>query len=167
MMGVAETSSKATRSPVDVLTDDGADFTVHEHEPIRSAADIRERTDMPVERSVKTLGFSLGDGRLVLAAIPGPARIKYGRLAEAVGVPRKDLRAADPGTLAAIGMEPGGVSPICPEASVTVVLDSTVPSMGRIFCGSGRPDRSVEVDTADIVRLAGHLVVADIADDVA
>jgi prolyl-tRNA editing enzyme YbaK/EbsC (Cys-tRNA(Pro) deacylase)/predicted O-methyltransferase YrrM len=151
-------------SPVRVLDERGVAYVLHEHEPIRSAADIRDRTDMPVERSVKTIAFAVGDDRLVLAAIPGPARIRYGNLAAALGVSRGQLRPADPRALSALGMQPGGVAPICRADAVTVVLDSAVPSMGRVFCGSGRPDRSLELDAADLARLAGDLVVADIAD---
>ena len=151
-------------SPADLLAAHGVDFTVHTHEQIRTADDIRERTDLDIEHSVKTMAFSIAPDRLVLAGIPGPARIKYGRLAAALGVPRKQLRPAGQEALTALGMAPGGVSPVCRAETVTVVLDSAVPDMGLVYCGSGRPDQSLRLEAADLVRIAGNVVVADVAE---
>ncbi|GAA1010994.1 YbaK domain-containing protein [Streptomyces sp. F-3] len=148
---------------VQPLRDAGVDFTVHEHPVIRTAEDIRSRTDFPVERSVKVMAFTAEGGRVLLAAVPGPARLQYGRLAAAVGVRRSSLEPAGADVLAALDMEPGGVSPLCTRPDVTVVLDSAVPDMGRVFCGSGRADRTLELEAADILRMAHHPVVAGIA----
>jgi len=52
---------------------------------------------------------------------------------------------------------------VCADPGVTVVFDSAVPAMGRVFCGSGRADHTLEVDAADLVRVAPNAVVADIA----
>jgi len=159
---VKDLTSQPAPSPVDVLTASGIQFTLHRHAHVRSTDDIRERTNLSIERSVKTIAFSVGPDWLVLAAVPGPARIRYGQLATAIGVQRTALRPAQPAMLSAVGMEPGGVSPICTDAKVTVVLDTTVPQLGLVYCGSGQPDSTIELDTGDLVRLVPNLVVADI-----
>lgn len=159
-----EAVSSAEGSPLDVLAARGVPFTLHEHPDIRVASDIREHTTMPIERSVKTLAFSVENDRLVLAAIPGLARISFGRFASALGVARSKLRPAGGEMLSEIGMRAGGVSPICARPDVTVVIDSAVPPMGQVFCGSGRSDRSVELDSGSLVHLSTSPVVADIAD---
>ncbi|GAA0927646.1 YbaK/EbsC family protein [Streptomyces thermoalcalitolerans] len=145
------------------LRDAGVDFVVHEHPVIRTAEDIRSRTDFSVERSVKVMAFTAEAGRVVLAAVPGPARLQYGRLAATVGVRRSSLKPAGADVLEALGMEPGGVSPLCTKPDVTVVLDSAIPDMGRVFCGSGRADCTLELEAADILRMAHNPVVAGIA----
>lgn len=157
-----ELASQPVPSPVDVLIAFGVQFTLHRHAHVRSTDDIRERTNLSTERSVKTIAFSVGPDSLLLAAVPGPARVKYGQLAAAIGVQRAALRPAQPAMLSAVGMEPGGVSPICNDAKVTVVLDTTVLQLGLAYCGSGQPDSTVELDTGDLVRLIPNLVVADI-----
>jgi Cys-tRNA(Pro)/Cys-tRNA(Cys) deacylase len=60
-------------------------------------------------------------------------------------------------------MERGGVSPICTGPGVTVVFDSRVPKMGRVLCGSGRSDCTVEAEASDIIRIAANILIADIA----
>lgn len=148
---------------VETLSAAGVDFTVHQHAEIRTSADIRSRTQFSIERSVKVLAFNVDADRVVLAAIPGPARLQYGRLAAAIDVRRSALRAASPDVLAALEMEPGGVSPICHDPAVTVVLDSAVPRMGRVFCGSGRADCTLELLGSDIARFARNPVISEIA----
>lgn len=147
----------------EMLSVAGVDFTVHQHDEIRTAEDIRSKTWFSIERSVKSLAFTVDTGRVVLAAVPGPARLQYGRLAAAIDVRRSALKPASADILAALKMEPGGVSPICRDPAVTVVLDSAVPQMGRVFCGSGRADCTLELLGADIARFVSNLVVSEIA----
>jgi Cys-tRNA(Pro)/Cys-tRNA(Cys) deacylase len=149
--------------PVDVLSAAGVRFLVHAHPEIRTATDIEALDTFVVERSVKVLAFTVDGNRLVLAAIPGPARLQYGRLAAALGTRRALLKPADPARLAALGMQPGGVSPLCADPAVTIVFDTSIPGMGPVFCGSGSADRTLEVEAAEIVRLAPNAVIAEIA----
>ncbi|MGW5637743.1 aminoacyl-tRNA deacylase [Streptomyces sp. NPDC003832] len=158
------TSSPSTpAAPDDVLRAAGVTFRVHTHPPVRTAEDVRRETGLSVADSVKTLVFT-ADDQVFLVAFPGLARLGYGRLARAVGLPRSRLRPAGEEVLRGLGMEPGGVSPVCSAPGVTVVFDTAVTRMGTVYCGSGRADRSVEVGAADLLRLAGTPLVADVAD---
>lgn len=143
----------------------GAAFNVHQHVEIRTGADIRTRTGFTeenIQNSLKTMAFTVGPDRLVLAVIPGPTRIRYGRLASVLGVPRSALKSADEASLQKLNMERGGVGPICDAPDVTVVFDATVPQMGTVLCGSGHPHCTVEAEAADIMRVPSNPVVADI-----
>lgn len=146
-----------------ILAAAGADFRVHHHPPVRTAEDIRSLTGFSIERSVKVMVFTTDEQQVVLAAFPGQARLRYGQLAAALGVRRKALTPAGTDVLRRMGMEPGGVSPVCADPDVTVVLDSAVPGMGRVFCGSGRADHTLEVAAADLVRLARNPVIYGIS----
>ncbi|MHC5702406.1 aminoacyl-tRNA deacylase [Streptomyces tirandamycinicus] len=144
----------------------GAAYIVHRHEPIRTGEDILAHTAFTQENvvhSVKTLAFSSGSDSIVLASIPGPGRIRYGQLAAAVGVRRSDIRPASPEILQRLGMEPGGVTPLCADPLVTVVFDTAVTTMGRVLCGSGSSDHTLEADLSDIMKAVPQRVVADIA----
>jgi Cys-tRNA(Pro)/Cys-tRNA(Cys) deacylase len=151
-----------TASAVDVLTAAGIPFTLHTHAEIRTEQDILALGRFPMERSVKALAFTAGGGRIVLAAVPGPARVHYGRLATALGVRRAELTGADPEVLARLGMRPGGITPVCVDPEVTVVFDAAVPGLGQVFCGSGRADQTLELGAADLMSVPPESLVAEI-----
>ncbi len=148
-------------SVVEVLTSLRGPHVLHTHPPIRGEADLH-LTALDWTTSVKTLAFVLPDDRLVLVGVPGPAKLAYGAVARALGVPRSALRPAPEARLAALGMEPGGVSPICADPAVTVLFDGAVPPMGRLYCGGGTPELTVELDSSDLVHIAPGALVADI-----
>jgi Cys-tRNA(Pro)/Cys-tRNA(Cys) deacylase len=145
-----------------VLRAAGVDFAVHRHPPIRTHADLEHLMAFPLERSVKTLVFSTPADRVVLVAIPGFARISYGSLARAIGVPRGQLEPAPASVLERLGMEPGGASPICRAEGLTVVFDAVVPEMGTVYTGSGKASYTIEVAADVLVRLVDAPVIAQV-----
>ncbi|WP_343446633.1 YbaK/EbsC family protein [Micromonospora schwarzwaldensis] len=124
------------------------------HRAVRTGDDVAALREFPVERSVKTLAFEGPPDTVVLAVLPGPARLDYRGLAEAVGTARSRLRPADPAVLDALDMEPGGASPLTDADGVITVFDVAVAGMGPVYCGSGRNDRTLQVDGRDLLRLA-------------
>jgi Cys-tRNA(Pro)/Cys-tRNA(Cys) deacylase len=137
----------------------GIPYVLHTHPPIRGEADLH-LTRLDWETSVKTLAFELPDGRLALVAVPGPAKVQYGAIARALGVPRSALRQADEHRVVALGMEPGGVSPICSDPDVIVVVDESVVGMGKVYCGGGTSTTTIEIDADAIAKVAVSPVVA-------
>lgn len=148
-----------TAPVVQTLLDAGIAHVVHTHPPIRGEADLH-LTELDWATSVKTLAFALPDGRTALVCVPGPARVLYGEVARALGVSRSALRPAPEDALFALGMQPGGVSPICADQNVVVLLDESVPGMGMIYCGGGTSTTTVEVAAAAIAQVAAHPLVA-------
>lgn len=139
----------------------GEPYRVHTHPPIRGEGDLH-LTGLDWTRSVKTLAFVLPAGTIALVGVPGPARVGYGALARALGVSRSQLRPAPPDVIAGLGMEPGGVSPVCADAGVTLLLDASVPGMGTVYCGGGNPVTTLELDAGAFARVAVRTVVAPI-----
>lgn len=139
----------------------GEPYRVHTHPPVRGEADLH-LTGLDWATSVKTLAFALPDAGVALVGVPGPARVKYGEVARALGVPRSQLAPASAEALARLGMLPGGVSPVCSDAGVTLLLDASVPAMGTVYCGGGDPETTIELDAAALARLAAHPIVAPI-----
>lgn len=157
-------NDSAPPGPLDVLTALGVPFKLHEHPDVVAAVEVCAALGVPLERTVKTLAFVTPEDRLVLAALPGHARLRYGALARAVGIRRTDLAPARADRLARAGMLPGGVCPVSAEPSATVVFDETVSGLGRVHCGSGRPDSSVEIDAAALMAAVPGAATAPIAD---
>ena len=53
-------------------------------------------------------------------------------------------------------VEVGSVSPIASperEARLEVFFDNRVPTHETVFCGIGRPDRTLEIDLMDLVQI--------------
>ena len=146
------------------LSDAGVSFVVHRHPAARNAEELH-LTGLDVNTSAKTLAFTAGDERIILAAIPGLARLRYPKLAAALGVPRSALRPAGPEVLAHLGMEPGGVAPFSPADNVTLVLERSLLELDRCYCGGGSPTVSVQVNPADLLTCMPGTIVADLCDD--
>lgn len=148
----------------DVLTRAGIPFRLHEHPPARTEAELH-LTGLDIDTSAKTLAFTLPDERFVLAAIPGRARLRYGKLARALGVARAALRPMLADELRQLGMTPGGVTPVCADPRVVRVLDRSLLDHPVLYCGGGTPELTIEIAAADLVRLEPTAVLADLCGD--
>jgi Cys-tRNA(Pro)/Cys-tRNA(Cys) deacylase len=149
--------------PPEVLASRGVVFTAHRHPALDDPRDVCAVLGVALEKTVKTLAFVTPEDRLVLAAFPGHARLKYGALARAAGVRRADLRPAPAERLAAAGMEPGGVCPVSADPEALVVFDEAVADLERVHCGSGRRDSSLELRAADLMAAVPSACHAPIA----
>lgn len=136
-------------------------FTVHAHAPTRT---VEEARGLPfdVSRLVKAIAFRTAAGTVVIAAVRASARVDYARLAALAGVSRRELSSLSPGEVQALlGVEPGSVSPIPLRADALVIVDEAVLSVvPTLYCGIGRPDRTLEIAPADLVRLTAARVAA-------
>ena len=145
------------------LTAAGLPYRLHRHPAARNQDELH-LTGLDLDSAAKTLAFSLPDGTVVLAAIPGRARLRYGNLAKALAVPRASLRPATASALGALHMTAGGVTPVCEDPSVRLVVDRPVLSLEVIYCGSGDPDASIELSPATLRQLRPDLLVADLCE---
>ncbi|VAW33730.1 hypothetical protein MNBD_CHLOROFLEXI01-1533 [hydrothermal vent metagenome] len=58
-------------------------YMLHEHEPVRTVADVEDKLPFLLDKMLKTVAFRLKDGRTVLAGLRGHDRIDYRKLAAA------------------------------------------------------------------------------------
>ncbi len=148
------------RRLMEVLAGSGMPFEVHGHEPTRTIEEAERNLSFDVERIVKTVAFRARSGGLILAALRGTRRVDYARLAAHLGINRRDIAALSPGEVfRSLGVEPGSVSPLLPLEGAVLLVDEDVLSIApTLYCGAGRPDRTVEMAPADLVRLTGARV---------
>jgi len=150
---------------VTLLTTHSVPFTIHEHAPSYTVADAEERSLFPLERLLKTIAFKIKAGGNILAAVRGPDRIDYPKLATAVGTKRADVVRLTPEEVAAVfGVEVGSVGPIPLQEGVKVFFDTQVPTDKTVFCGIGRADRTLEIQLADLVQITHGQVLPLISD---
>jgi prolyl-tRNA editing enzyme YbaK/EbsC (Cys-tRNA(Pro) deacylase) len=60
-------------------------------------------------------------------------------------------------------MQPGGICPVSADESAVVVFDESLVDAGRIYCGSGRRDSTVEIEASELIALIPAAKTADIA----
>ncbi len=60
-------------------------------------------------------------------------------------------------------MQPVGVCPVSADEAAVVVFDETVSGLGRVHCGSGRPDSSIEIEAAELMAAVPTAATAPIA----
>jgi Cys-tRNA(Pro)/Cys-tRNA(Cys) deacylase len=135
-------------------------YRTHAHAPLVSFEDAK--TVLPFEPGsmVKGLVFRIPGGAFSIVALRGADRADYKKIADALGVRRADLRAADPVDVeTALGMQLGGIVPL-PINGALVLIDQAVTSLDTIYCGSGRNDVTLELRTQDLVRVAPDRVGA-------
>jgi Cys-tRNA(Pro)/Cys-tRNA(Cys) deacylase len=141
-------------SIIQLLTERRVPFTIHEHTPSYTVADAETHLLFPLERLLKTIAFRTRSGGYILAAVRGPDRIDYRRLAAACGMKRTDVFRLSPEEVVLVfGVEVGSVSPILLQDGVRVFFDGGVPTDETVFCGIGRPDRTLEMRLTDLVQV--------------
>jgi len=149
------------------LTASDVHFTIHEHMPSYTVADAEEHLLFPLERLLKTIAFKVKAGGYVLAAVRGPDRIDYRKLAAACGTKRTNVNRLTPEEVTEVfGVEVGSVSPILLQEGVQVLFDAQVPTDETVFCGIGRPDRTLEIRLTDLVQITQGQILPLISDDI-
>jgi len=138
----------------------GLPHAVHAHAPTRTVEEAGHNLSFDVARIVKTVAFARRDGGIVLAALRGTRRVAYPALAALLGITRRDLSPLSPqDVLKRLGVAPGSVSPLSARGEAVLCIDADVLAIApTLYCGLGRPDRTLEIAPADLVRLAGGRV---------
>ncbi len=129
-------------------------YRMHPHAPLVSFEDAKTVLPFDPGSMVKGLVFRMPSGAFAIVALRGADRADYKRIADALGVRRADLRAADPADVEAdLGMRLGGIVPL-PIKGAVVLIDQAVVALDTIYCGSGRNDVTLELKAQDLVRMA-------------
>lgn len=153
----------------DLLSQKGVEFKTHRHEAVRTIEDAKRIAPSLVPALLKTVAFKIKDSFWVLAAVRSRDRIDYRKLAAAFQVNRRQLR-----TLCAeeveseLGYEVGGVGPIPVREDVKAIFDVNLRNLGKIYCGSGRNTRTLELEFADLLTAAGgweHPIARESSDE--
>lgn len=141
---------------IGLLTARGVTFRVHEHADSRTVADAKARLPFPLEQLLKTVVFRVKNGPWLLVACKGQDRVDYRKLAEAVGTRRADIVQPTPADVeAALGYVVGAISPFPPNAETQTIVDaSAAATMGTVYCGIGRADRTLEIAIVDVIAVA-------------
>ena len=141
------------------LVRSNVDYHIHEHAPSVTVVDAETNLDFPVDQLLKTISFRIKNNGWVLAALCGHSQVDYKRLATFCGVSRDKLMRLTPAKVEQdLGVTLGAVAPFAPNAQTRVVIDTGAMQFNRIYCGTGRNDRTLEISPLDLVKIAGAAV---------
>ncbi len=159
MMHVSERKTAYERI-VERIDGSGVPYQMHNHVATRTVDEAERNLSFDVRRIVKTVAFQTRSGNVILAALRGVRRVDYARLAALVGVNRRDLSALSPDQVRErTGVEPGSVSPLSLGSQTLIFIDSDVLDISpTLYCGTGRPDRTLELTPADLLQASGGRV---------
>jgi Cys-tRNA(Pro)/Cys-tRNA(Cys) deacylase len=136
----------------------GIPYRTHSHAPLVSFEEAKTALPFDPNTMVKGLVFRTPGDAFAIVALRGADRGDYKKIADALGVRRADLRAADPADVASeLGMQLGGIVPL-PIKGALVLIDQAVTALDTIFCGSGRNDVTLELAASDLLRVSAGRV---------
>ncbi len=139
-----------------LLDSHGVAYELHEHEPVRTVAEVETKLPFLLDKMLKTVAFRVKDGRFILAGLRGHDRIDYRQLAAYCGVNRRAVASMSPDAVEAeLGFEVGGVGPFVLQPEVIVLLDEQLAELGTVYCGSGKNTVTLAIDFADLLRVCG------------
>lgn len=135
----------------------GAEHHVMEHEPVRTSEQAAQVRGTELGRGAKALVLECGDC-LVMAVISAARQVDFKALKRELGEKRVQM-ASPERVMQATGCQPGGVPPFGKLFGLRVVLDPALLEHEWIDFNAGERTRSVEMRSADYLRLSGAEVI--------
>jgi prolyl-tRNA editing enzyme YbaK/EbsC (Cys-tRNA(Pro) deacylase) len=117
-----------------------------------TAADAASATGAPIESIVKSLVFA-GDGRPIVAMVPGDRRADTAKVAAAAGCERVKAVGAD-AVQRLTGFPPGGVAPFPLPGIDTILIDQALLAHEVVWVGAGSNRHLAAIAPSDLARLA-------------
>ena len=131
-------------------------------ETARSAEDAAASIGTRLGSIVKSLVFTI-DGEAVMALVAGDRRCDAKALGRALGREGRVRRADADAVRAATGFSIGGVAPLAHETPLPVAIDASLGRFETVYAAAGHPHCVFATSLAELERLTGGTVTAEIA----
>lgn len=158
-MDINPPDTKATR----MLHDAGVAYRLLPHsEPVFTVAAAAAQRGVVGEEMVKSILLRESKGeRYVMACVLGPDRLDYRAVRDFLGVGWARLTFAGDEEIARVtGYPKGAVNPLGMPEGVPVVFDEAIGRCARVNISTGDLMFGLELDPADLIRLAGARLAA-------
>jgi Ala-tRNA(Pro) deacylase len=146
-----------------LLQSNGVQFRRFEHEPVRTSQEAALVRGTPLEQGAKALVLET-DAGLVIAVLSAARRVDYRALKRHLKSKRVQMAPAER-VRQATGCEPGGVPPFGCIFGLPTLVDPSLLEQKHMDFNAGDRRRSVEMRTADYLRVSGAEIVAFAAED--
>lgn len=155
--GKNSSRTPAATPAVAALTDAGIAHTLHpyHHDPTATAFgdEAVDALGLDAARVFKTLIVQVDGAGLAVGVVPVSGHLNLKALAAAVGGKKAamaDVHAAERSS----GYVHGGISPLGQRKALPTVIDESASGFDTIFVSAGRRGLQVELDPADLARVA-------------
>ena len=150
-------------APVDtkslrLLAAHGVAYVLLPHaEPVFTVAEAAAQRGVVAEEMVKSILLrEASRGRYVMACVLGPQRLDHRAVrAHLPGEWGRLTFASNEEILSVTGYPKGAVNPLCLPADVPVIFDEAIGQLRRVNISAGDLMFGLELDAADLIRLAG------------
>jgi Ala-tRNA(Pro) deacylase len=138
---------------VALLTDEGAEFRVTQHEPVTTSAEAAAVRGAELRSGAKAM-LVKGKSGLVLAVLAADRKVDWKLLAPLVG--GKGARFAnDEELLASTGLSKGAVPPFGRLFGLRTIYDSSLLDVETVNFNAGTHTDSVSMRREDLIRIGG------------
>lgn len=148
----------AYEAVIALLEAHGVEFRRFEHAPVRTSEEAALVRGTPLEQGAKALVLETDSG-LVVAVLSAARRVDYRALKRHLGSKRVQMAPAET-VRKATGCEPGGVPPFGHIFGLPTLVDPSLLELEYMDFNAGDRSRSVEMRTADYLKVSGAHVVA-------
>ena len=159
MNSAALVDTKATR----LLAAHGVAYLVLPHTtPVFTVAEAAAQRGVVAEEMVKSILLRETNGdRYVMACVLGPQRLDHRAVrAHLPGAWGRLTFAGAEEIVAVTGYPKGAVNPLCLPADVPVIFDEAISRLHRVNISAGNLMFGLELEAADLIRLAGAQLAA-------
>jgi prolyl-tRNA editing enzyme YbaK/EbsC (Cys-tRNA(Pro) deacylase) len=140
------------RSLEELLKSKGVVYNVIEHDPVLTMEDVERVLGVALNQTAKTLVIKNKAG-FVLVVVPGHCRVDKKKLAGVLGTSRKHLDMVPKEEVEQITQLPIGAIPPF-GLGFKVVMDESLLSLNKVYCGFASLTESLEIDPKDIHDIA-------------
>jgi prolyl-tRNA editing enzyme YbaK/EbsC (Cys-tRNA(Pro) deacylase) len=128
---------------------------LHHAEPVFTVEAAARQRGVALEEMVKSILLCDRSGHYVIACVPGAARVDPKAVQAALGPGWRRLHFASADEILAVtGCVQGAVTPIGLPDNVPVLFDEAIARLIRCNISSGDPMAGLELNAADLVRVA-------------
>ncbi len=158
-----------TDKAIKFLDDKGVKYFIHSHKSVRTANEAESELNGIVSGiQLKTIAVQqrIDSDKyiLLLLVLRSVDRLDFKKLSRFLIVPRSRIKNATVEQLENdLGVEPGGVSPICFDKNIQIIFDenirSNINSSEMITCGIGLSTKTLEIGLCDLIDLINPMFV--------
>lgn len=146
---------------------------IREHKPVRNMSEVKEVLDVSPSEMVKSILVAVDvpneslinnlNAELFLVGIPADRRLDIGKLAKVLEKRRELLRFATQVEVEELtGFQVGSIPPFGLPKNIPVILDVSLVSHKKVWCGTGKSTESLRLSVEDLKKLSAF-TTADVS----
>ncbi|MFH1547306.1 MAG: YbaK/EbsC family protein, partial [bacterium] len=128
------------------------DFKVIEHKSVLTSEEASKVRGISLDKAVKAMVLKDKSGKLFMVCIPADKKVDFKKVEEEYG---KKVSFADSEEVEVeLGLKVGSVPPVGKIFQIETYYERSIEGKGKIVFSAGRRDRSIVMDSKDLISVA-------------